>query len=111
MSYIYYDYVLYVLIRFFLYNKTIHIHTWMIVTLPHHEEVLVCELCIDMDENRFTVFTVGRILMHYINIYENAFVLRLNMVLHNDLSCVLSIITVLYIYIYIYHYFLFSIII
>ena len=42
---------------------------------PHHEAVMVRELCIAIDENHFTVFTAeemchnGRILMHYINIY------------------------------------------
>ena len=43
---------------------------------PHHEAVIVRELCIAIDENRFTVFTAEEmchlveILMHYINIYE-----------------------------------------
>ena len=42
---------------------------------PHHEAVMVRELCIAIDENHFTVLTAeemchnGRILMHYINIY------------------------------------------
>ena len=53
--------------------------------------------------NEFIYMSFGRILMHYINIYEIAFVHGV----HDGLSCALPMIIVRYMYT-VYHYFLFS---
>ena len=69
MSYMFRSDFLFIIKQMHLYVDDHHGH--------HHETVMVRELCIANDENRFTVFTAEemcRILMHYINIYEIAFV-------------------------------------
>ena len=64
---------------------------------PHHEAVMVRELCIAIDENRFTVFTAEE-MCHWSNTYAlyNYMKLHLYMVFHGGFSCALPIIILRY---------------
>ena len=75
---------------------------------PHHEAVMVRELCIAIDENRFTVLQLKRCVIWW-NTYAlyKYMKLHLYMVFYDGLSCALPMIIVRYMYT-VYHYFLFS---
>ena len=70
---------------------------------------MVGELCIAINEKRFTFFysrrdvSFGRILMYYINIY-NIMKLHLHLVFHDGLPCALPMIIVRYMYTTIFYY-------
>ena len=75
----------------------------------HHEAVMVRELCIAIDENRFSVFTAQEMchLVEYLCTIYIYMKLHLYMVFHDGLSCALPMIIVRYMYT-VNHYFLFS---
>ena len=69
---------------------------------PHHEAVMVRELCIAIDENHFTVFIAEEMchLVEYVCsvLYKYYMRLHLYMVFHDSLSCALPMIIVRYMY-------------
>ena len=69
---------------------------------------MVRELCIAIDENRFTVFTAGEMchLVEYLCTIYIYMRLHLHIVFHDGLPCTLPITIVSYMYT-VYHYFLF----
>ena len=80
--------------------------------VPHHEAVMVRELCIAIDENRFTVFTAGEMchLVEYLCTIYIYMRLHLHIVFHDGLSCTLPI-TIVRLYVYGIPLFFFSILI
>ena len=67
---------------------------------PHHEAVMVRALCIVIDENRFSVFTVEGMchLVEYLCTIYIYMKLHLYMAFHEGLSCALPMIIVRYMY-------------